>query len=424
MASSSNTANHPLSGIRVVEFAGLAPGPFAGLILADWGADVIRIDRPPSSSSVTAEVPPDVLARDKRSIAVDPKVPSGLAVIKRLVSTADVLIEPFRPGVMERLGLGPEVFLGGKDSSERGLNEKLVYARLVGFSRTGSHKDIAGHDLNYLALSGVLSLLPGRPDQPSFPLNLLADFAGGGLMCAFGVLLALYERSRSSRGQVVDTDMVSATRYISSFALINSFTASTTPSLPTQSVSGKDASSRMQNLLDGGAPFYAIYTCTDGKCFSVACLEPRFYKVFLEAFLAALPSEYKSEWVPTLVRQHRREEWSRLREFLERGFRLYDRAHWTKVFQGKDACAVPVLTPHEASILMESDASPPPHPRLTRTPAKSLPAIPATATAARYSLQPGADTEVILNELGYSDKEQELLARDGALGRLHCSAKL
>ncbi|KAG6819727.1 hypothetical protein H0H93_009250 [Arthromyces matolae] len=178
-------------------FAGLAPGPFAGLILADNGADVIRVDKPDSTSS-------DVLCRGKRSIAINPKVPSGRDVLLKMISSADIVIDPFRPGVMERLGLGPEVFLGGKGHA--GLNPRLIYGRIAGFPRTGPHKDMAGHDINYIALSGALAMLPGI-DKPSFPLNLLADFAGGGMACVLGILLALIERGKSGRGQVVDTDM-------------------------------------------------------------------------------------------------------------------------------------------------------------------------------------------------------------------------
>lgn len=191
---------HPmaLAGLRVVEFAGLAPAPFAGLILADNGASVARIDKPSSVSQ-------DVLCRGKRSIAINLKIPSGLETVKKLLSNADVVIEPFRPGVMEKLGLGPRVFHG--NGKHKGLNEKLIYARMSGFPRSGRHKAMAGHDVNYVALSGVLSILPGH-GKPNFPLNILADLAGGGLLCALLILLALIEREKIGRGQVVNADMV------------------------------------------------------------------------------------------------------------------------------------------------------------------------------------------------------------------------
>jgi len=411
----------PLTDLRVVEFAGLAPGPFAGLILADWGADVIRVDRTSSTSGFSSRIPQDVLARGKRSIAIDPKVSSGLAVLKRLISSADVLVDPFRPGVMEKLGLGPNVFL-----DKGGLNGRLVYARLVGFSRTSRHKALAGHDLNYLALSGVLSMLPGHAERPSFPLNLLADFAGGGLMCALGILLALYERNRSGKGQIVDNDMVSATRYISSFALINAFASTVNKTSPLPSVSDKHAtiSTRMQNTLDDGAPFYSVYTCSDGRWFSVACIEPKFYKIFLEAFLRALPADSKTSWIPDAAWQHRREEWLRTRRFFDSGFRMYDRDHWTKVFEDLDACAVPVLSPHEAAIVASADASPQPHPNLSRTPAKPPPTIDATAPAEKYWLCPGEHTDEILHQLGVSVEEKAQLLQDGALGALVRFSKL
>ncbi|KAH8101092.1 CoA-transferase family III [Cristinia sonorae] len=405
-----NTFSLPLAGLKVVEFGGLAPAPFAGLILADWGAQVIRIDKLPSPDALYT--PLDVLARGKRSIAIDIRKPSGLEVAKKLVCQADVLIDPFRPGVMEKLGLGPDVFLG-----EEGLNKKLIFSRLVGFSRTGMHRDIAGHDLNYLALSGVLSILPGSPDRPTFPLNLLADFAGGGLMCALGIMIALHERSRSGRGQIVDNDMVSATRYLSSFALIQSFIASSPEGdvLP-PTVPSSDASSRMQNTLDDGAPFYTVYTCADGKWFSVACIEPKFYKIFLDAFINALPPQSKNAWVPDVEEQHWRESWPTTREFFEKGFKMYNRNYWTKVFEGTDACAVPVLSPQEAAILASTSASPNPHPTLSRTPARPLPEIQWTAPGEQYCLTVGQHTEDILKELGVEGEERARLLREGALG--------
>ncbi|KAJ3474383.1 hypothetical protein NLI96_g12490 [Meripilus lineatus] len=405
-------SKHPLEGLRVVEFAGLAPGPFAGLVLADWGANVIRIDRP--TSSITPAVTQDYLARNKRSLAIDPKVPSGLATLKKLINNSDVLIDPFRPGVMERLGLGPDIFLG-----EKGSNKKLVYARLAGFSPTGRERNLAGHDINYIALSGVLSLLPGTSTEPSFPLNLLADFAGGGLLCALGILIALFEReTKSGLGQVVQSDMVSGTRYISSFPLLQSITASATSSPLFSDVNASPAS-RMRNTLDGGAPFYAVYPCADDRWMSVGCLEPKFFAIFIEKFLKALPQDFTQGchyWKPDLSKQNDRSQWPAMRVFFAKGFKTQSRAYWEKVFDGSDACTFPVLTPLESSKLSSSGSlTPAPHPNLERTPA-----IPLARSFESQPLglkAPGEDTDAILCEIGLTEEERRRLRDDGALGK-------
>ncbi|KAF4571096.1 hypothetical protein EYR36_001632 [Pleurotus pulmonarius] len=379
-----------LTGLKVVEFAGLAPGPFAGLILADNGASVTRVDKPSTSSS-------DVLCRGKRSIAISPKVPSGLETLRKLIMASDVLIEPFRPGVMERLGLGPDVFLG--DGRKPGLNEKLIYARIVGFPRTGPHKNMAGHDINYLALSGVLSMLPGPPDKPSFPANILADFAGGGLMGALGIMLAIQERARTGKGKVVNIDMVSGVRYISSFPLLAAMDSS-------DSTFGK---ARGTNVLDGGAPFYNVYTCKDGRWMSVGCIEPQFFVIFLSKFLEALPVGFALDgWRPELDIQGDRSQWDKLKAFLEKGFMTNTRNYWVKVFEGSDACTLPVLSREEAADLDASHSPiPVPHPLLHTTTV----ALPNPET-----IQPGSHTHEILSELGLDEKQIIQLASDGALG--------
>ncbi|KAI0330212.1 CoA-transferase family III [Cubamyces sp. BRFM 1775] len=397
---SNSVSSPPLAGIKVVEFAGLASGPMAGMILADFGADVVRVDRPPNAAPPPT---PDVLARGKRSIAIDPKTQSGHAVVRKLIERADVLIDPFRPGVMERLGLGPEVFLDEK----QGSNKRLVYARLVGFPRSGPHKDMAGHDLNYLALSGVLSMLPGD-QKPEFPLNILADFAGGGMLCAMGILLALMERSRSGRGQVVEADMVSGVRYLSSFPLLLSQLQTPTFGKP-----------RGTGLLDGGAPFYNVYTCADGGWMSVGCLEPQFFRTFLKRFLGALPPGFALEdgWRPTEAVQHDPDVWPRLKLFMERGFAMHPRDYWAKVFDASDACAVPVLSVEEAAELAAGSSSggggcvPKPHPTLERTP--SVASLPDAVDSV---IPRGIHTEEVLKELGIGKAELEGLRRDGALG--------
>ncbi|KAF8206501.1 CoA-transferase family III [Mycena galopus ATCC 62051] len=385
-----------LSGLQVIEFAGLAPGPFAGLILADNGASVVRIDRPGAQSS-------DILCRGKKSVAINPKIPSGKAALLRLVASADVLIDPFRPGVMERLGLGPEVFLGTGNSP--GLNEKLIYARMVGFPRTGPHKDMAGHDINYLALSGVLSILPGTEEKPAFPINLLADFAGGGLTCAMGILLALVERGKSGRGQVVDADMVSGTRYLSSFPLLG---------LASQSMNM--SGTRGSRLLDGGAPFYNIYTCQDGRWMSVGCLEPQFFKTFIEGFVKAVPPGFTLDgWTPTPDVQFDTGGWPRLKEYLTKGFATQGRDYWAKVFHGTDACALPVLMTEEAAALdLSRSPFPVPHPRIIgHTQQSGLPKIVGLESLV---LRAGQHTGEILAGLGVDDAELEKMICDGAIG--------
>ncbi|KAI5988787.1 CoA-transferase family III [Pisolithus albus] len=382
-----------LRGLSVIEFAGLAPGPFAGLLLAHHGASVIRIDRPSSPNT-------DVLCAGKRSIVLDLKTPAGIAVARRLIAHADVLIDPFRPGVMEKMGLGPKFFHDSEGSI--GVNDRLIYARVAGFPPDGPHTSMAGHEINYLALSGVLSILPGTREKPTFPLNLLADFAGGGLMCATGILLALVERCKSGRGQVVDVNMVSGTRYVSSFPLLHATSTSHLLGGP-----------RGSNLLDGGAPFYDVYTCSDGKWMSVGCLEPQFFKTFIDIFKNVLRMNgSKLGWIPTPEARTRKEDWPKLRTFLENGFKTKPRDYWASLFHGSDACVVPVLTPEEAALLDPSrSVRPSPHPHLSRTPP-----LPRTVARSSMVLEPGLHTWEVLGEFGLSRREILQLASDGAFG--------
>ncbi|KAJ7052615.1 CoA-transferase family III [Mycena amicta] len=377
-----------LSGLKVIEFAGLAPGPFAGLVLADNGASVVRIDRPSAPST-------DILCRGKKSVAINPKIPSGKAALLRLISSADVLIDPYRPGVMERLGLGPDVFLG----EQAGLNKRLIYARMVGFPREGPHKDMAGHDINYLALSGVLAILPGK-EKPQPPINILADFAGGGLSCAVGILLALVERGKSGRGQIVDANMVSGSRYVSSFPLLSLLVPS----------SGMSMGERGSRLLDGGAPFYDVYTCNDGRWMSVGCLEPAFYKIFIHGFAKAAPPDFSIDgWKPKAEDQFDRDDWPRLREYLTKGFALYPRDYWAKVFHGTDGCAVPVLSTEEAAQLDASSSPlPVPHPRISS-------AGWTDPGADSLYLEPGQHTREILAGIGLGDAQLADMERAGVI---------
>ncbi|KAL2170972.1 hypothetical protein VTG60DRAFT_4234 [Thermothelomyces hinnuleus] len=303
----------PLQGIRVIEFAGLAPGPFAGLMLADAGASVLRIDRP-SSSGAPAPPAGDLLTRHKRSVAVDLKNRRGAALVRALATRADVLIDPFRPGVLEALSLGPAELLR--------RNPRLVYARLTGFRRDGRFAAMAGHDINYLAVSGVLALLGRRGAPPTPPANLLGDFAGGGAMLVQAVLMALLARERTGRGQVVEANMVDGASYLASFARF----ARRTPLWDRP---------RGENLLDSGCPFYDCYETADGRWVAVGALEDRFF-----ARLVAGLGLQGQGW--ERGRRHDRAQWPELRRLMAEAFRSRTRAEWERVFVGTDACCTPV----------------------------------------------------------------------------------
>ncbi|PFH62077.1 hypothetical protein XA68_15168 [Ophiocordyceps unilateralis] len=319
------TAPPPLQGVKVLEFAGLAPGPFAGMLLADCGATVLRVDRPGSEASAAA----DMLARGKASIVVDMGTAGGAALIRELVARAgiDVLIDPFRPGVLERHGLGPETL--------RKMRPSLVYARLTGFRRDGRYASMAGHDINYLAVSGVLGALGRADGKPYAPANLLGDFAGGGAMLVLGVLLALLTRSKTGLGQVVEANMVDGAGYLATFTRLSR----KMPSLG-------DAP-RGHNLLDGASPFYDTYETADGRYMSVGALEPRFFTQLIRGLGL-------SEWNDA-DRRLNRDLWPALRRDMAAAFRSRDRAHWESVFQGKDACCLPVLDYAELETVEERE---------------------------------------------------------------------
>ncbi|PIK62166.1 putative alpha-methylacyl-CoA racemase isoform X1 [Apostichopus japonicus] len=244
-----------LRGIKVIELAGLAPAPYAGLILSDFGARVIRVDRTNQLMAV------DRLCRGKQSIALNWKQPEGLGVLKKLCVSADVLIEPFRPGVMEKMGLGPESIM--KE------NPGLIYARMTGFGQSGPFSKMAGHDINYIATSGVLSQFGRKGETPHAPINLMGDFAGGGMVCALGICMALFERSRSGKGQIIDANMVEGSAYVAAWTFM------------ARDI-GVLGDEKGANLLDGGAYFYDTYRTLDGKYMAVGALEPQFYAKLLE----------------------------------------------------------------------------------------------------------------------------------------------
>jgi alpha-methylacyl-CoA racemase len=370
-----------LQGIRVVEMAGLAPAPFCGMILADFGADVVRVDRVGAGSM-------DQLARGKRSLAVNLKSPDGVETVLRLIAQADVLLEPYRPGVMERLGLGPDV--------AQARNPRLVYARLTGFGQDGPYANMAGHDINYIAISGALSLLGRRGEKPLPPVNLLGDFAGGGMLCALGICLALLERGHSGRGQVIDAAMVDGAAYLSTF--VYKFRNS-----------GMWRDQRGTNMLDTGAPFYDTYRTKDGEFVSVGAIEPQFYAALLAGLgldAAAMPQQMdQSRWPETAAR------------FTEI-FATKTRAEWCAIFDGTDACVAPILNlgevadhPHNAARkLLVPDAvgkdEPAPAPHLSRTP----------GTGGRPLPEVGAHTRAVLAEYGFAESDVARLFETGAVG--------
>ncbi|XP_032134891.1 alpha-methylacyl-CoA racemase isoform X1 [Sapajus apella] len=365
-----------LQGISVIELAGLAPGPFCGMVLADFGARVMRVDRPGSRYDVSG------LARGKRSVALDLKQPRGVAVLRRLCAQSDVLLEPFRSGVMERLQLGPEIL--------QRENPRLIYARLSGFGQSGSFSRLAGHDINYLALSGVLSKIGRSGENPYAPLNLLADFAGGGLICVLGIIMALFERTRSGKGQVIDANMVEGTAYLSSFLW------------KTQKLNLWEAP-RGQNMLDGGAPFYTTYRTADGEFMAVGAIEPQFYELLIKG-LGLKPDE--------LPNQMSMNDWPEMKKKFGDVFAKKTKAEWCQIFDGTDACVTPVLTFEEVvshdhnkergSFITneEQDVSPRPAPLLSDTPA-----VPS------FKRDPfvGEHTEEILKEFGFSLEEIDQL---------------
>uniref|UniRef100_A0ABI0P159 Solute carrier family 45 member 2 n=2 Tax=Bos TaxID=9903 RepID=A0ABI0P159_BOVIN len=302
-----------LRGITVVELAGLAPVPFCGMVLADFGAQVVRVDRPAARSG------PSRLARGKRSLVVDLKQPRGAAVLRRLCARADVMLEPFRPGVMEKLQLGPEIL--------QKENPRLIYARLSGFGQSGRFSKMAGHDINYLALSGVLSRIGRSGENPYAPLNLLADFGGGGLMCAMGIIMALFERTRSGKGQVIDASMVEGTAYLSSFMWKTQET-------------GLWEQPRGQNMLDGGAPFYTTYRTADGGFMAVGAIEPQFYELLIKGL------GLKSDELPNQLSM---KDWPEMKKKFADIFAKKTKAEWCQIFDGTDACVTPVLTFEEVT---------------------------------------------------------------------------
>lgn len=368
----------PLSTLKVVEFSGLGPAPLAGQLLADLGADVVVIDR--ASGPVNAN---DVNRRGKRSIALNLKSAAGRATALKLIAASDILIEGFRPGVMERLGLGPA-----------DCPDSVIYGRMTGWGQSGPLSQVAGHDITYLATTGVLSMMGPADAPPAPPMNLVADYGGGTMFLLYGLLAALIERGVSGKGQVVDAAMIDGVPAM--MGLIHGLISQ-----------GGWQAERGVNWLDGGAPFYRCYTCADGRHVAVGALEPQFYALLLNGLGLAQAD---------LPDQNDQASWPAMQARFEAIFKTQGRDAWAETFSGTDACVAPVLSLQEAAaqphlaqrgvyVAPNGVQQAAPAPRFGR----SIPRVPAPPTA------PGADGEAILSELGFDADTRAQLRADGGL---------
>jgi alpha-methylacyl-CoA racemase len=375
----------PLQHLRVIELAAIGPVPLCGMLLADLGADVVRIDRlEPSGLGVAMDPKHDVNARGRRSVALDLKAPAGVDAALRLIARADVLIEGLRPGVTDKLGLGP--------AACHARNPGLVYGRMTGFGQTGPLAAAAGHDLNYIALSGALHAIGPAGGKPVPPLNLVGDYGGGALYLAFGVMAALFERQHSGRGQVVDAAMVDGAASLASMFW-------------GLQAAGSWDGPRGGNLLDGGAPFYDTYETADGRYISLAPLEPKFFATLAAAL------ELEPRFVP---RQYDRRLWPELRAAITAAVKQRSRDEWCARLEGTDACFAPVLSfdeaaahPHararEAFVSIDGVLQPGPAPRFDRTPADHPRRAPTL----------GEHTAAVLHEAGFADADVAALRAAG-----------
>ncbi len=376
----------PLSGVRVVEMVGIGPCPFAAMMLADMGAEVIRIDRKANPGEDNPYpmlgTRHDVMARGRRSLALDLKKPAGRGTALRLIEQADVLLEGFRPGVMERLGLGPDACL------ER--NPKLVYGRVTGWGQTGPLAQAAGHDINYVALSGMLYPMGRADSPPPPPLNLVGDFGAGGMMLAFGAVCAVLEARKSGKGQVVDTAMTEGAALLGSMMYgLRAF--------------GAWSGQREGNLLDGGAPFYDTYACQDGKFISIGAIEPQFFATLLKL---------TGQDDPLFTKRWNKSHWPELKERFAALFATRTRDDWCRLLEGTEVCFAPVLDleeaprhPHNAArgafVDIDGVTQPAPAPRFSRT-APPTPAAPASA---------GEHSDAILADWGFTQQSIEALRK-------------
>ncbi len=371
----------PLQGYKIIELAGIGPGPFCGMMLADMGAEVIRIDRHSGRDGSK-----DVLNRSRKTLALDLKKPEAVEIVLKLVESADAIFEGFRPGVCERLGLGPDICLA--------RNAKLVYGRMTGWGQDGPMAKAAGHDINYISLSGALHAIGRKGQKPVPPLNLVGDFGGGGMMLAFGMVCALLEAQKSGQGQIIDASMVEG-----SAALMAMFSS-------LQNM-GLFKHERESNLLDGAAHFYDTYETADAKYISIGSIEPQFYALLIEK--AQLDPE-------TFKQQINMKQWPDLKEKLTAVFKTKTRAQWVEIMEGSDVCFAPILSlaeaphhPHnkarnsfvEVGGIMQHA----PTPKFSRT----------IAQMPRPGKSTGADSRLILEETGFSRQEIDDLLTQGVV---------
>ncbi len=376
----------PLKGIKLIEIAGIGPGPMAAMMLGDMGADIIRVDRTQAHVMDRAGSHKfNVHGRSRRSVAVDLQKPGGAEVVLRLAEKADGLMEPFRPGVAERLGIGPDVCLK--------RNPKLVYGRMTGWGQEGPLAKAAGHDMNYIALSGALHAIGRKGQKPVPPLNLVGDYGGGGMLLAYGMVCGLIEAMKSGKGQVVDAAMVDGTNVLLG-AVYGMMGAG-----------GWNDSDREQNMLDGGAHFYDTYETKDGKYVSIGSIEPQFYALLLEK------TGLKGQALPE---QHDRSKWAEMTDKFAAVFKTKTRDEWDAIMEGTDICYAPVLTMSEAPhhkhakarggyVDVEGFAQPAPAPRFSRTKPQVSGAAPAR----------GAHSDTVLAESGFSAAEIKELRGSG-----------
>jgi alpha-methylacyl-CoA racemase len=377
-----------LSGYKVIEFAGIGPAPMCAMLLSDMGAEVLRIDRAEEANlGIPTEAKYSVLNRGRRSVAIDLKRKEGTEVALKLIERADALIEGFRPGVMERLGLGPEPCLA--------RNPRLVYGRMTGWGQEGPLAYAAGHDINYIALTGALHSIGRKGEAPVPPLNLVGDFGGGGVYLALGVVAALLETQKSGKGQVIDVAMIDGAASL--MAAIYGLRAA-----------GRWTDQRGENILDTGAHYYDVYETRDGKYIAVGSIEPKFYAELVR--LTGLEHE-------ELPRQNDRVAWPDLKERVAAIFHTKTREEWCRLMEGSEVCFAPVLSMHEAPnhphnrmrgtfVEVEGVVQPAPAPRFSRTP----------SSIQRPPAKPGEHTEEALQEWGFSAAEVEQLHGCGAIG--------
>jgi alpha-methylacyl-CoA racemase len=371
----------PLSGLKIVEFAGIGPGPFCGMLLSDLGADVVRVDRKGSGRAS----PADVTSRGRRSVALDLKLPDAIEAVLKLLESADGLIEGFRPGVMERLGLGPDVVLA--------RNPKLVFGRMTGWGQTGPYAKAAGHDMNYIAITGALHAI-GTEDKPVPPLNLVGDFGGGALYLAFGLMAGIISARETGKGQVIDCAMSDGAASL--MAMFYGFKGA-----------GIWKDERRANLLDGGAHFYDTYQCADGKWISIGSIEPQFYALLLEK---------TGITDPEFANQMDRSAWPSLKAKLQDVLRTKTQAEWCAIMDATDICFAPVLDLEEAPkhahnvaretfVTIEGVVQPAPAPRFSATPGAIQGPPPKI----------GAHNDEALTDWGFTAAEVAALKEKGAL---------